>query len=543
MHLEISNIGHSLKFFGIAILFILVNSCKSTQAVKTPPKKPEVPIEQPQPVEEVETPEPEPVEEVVEDKNFVAPPLDIEEFRGAWIATVANINWPSKSGLSTTAQKEEALRMLDFLQENNFNAVILQVRPQADALYKSDLEPWSYFLTGKSGKAPEPFYDPLEFWTAEAHQRGMEMHVWLNPYRAHHTTGKEIGEQSIVKTNPELVMELKNGMWWMDPGSKKVQDHSAEVVKDIVKRYDIDAVHFDDYFYPYASYNGKGNFPDDKSWKAYLNAGGELSRGDWRRKNVNDFIERVAEDIKQEKAYVKFGISPFGIWRPGYPKGINGMDQYEELYADAKLWLNKGWIDYFTPQLYWPTAKVGQSFPVLLGWWESENVVGRHLWPGINLALEEENKGEIASQIMITRGIIQDNPGTVHWNIGPLMKDPELKKSLATGPYKNNALVPASPWLDDEVPAQPKVHVARKQDQYELQWNSAGAEDAFRWVVYYQYENANWEFKILNQDSRNFQISAENEKNEKLTKIAVNAVGRAGNQSSFKAYEIQNLVP
>ena len=538
MQAKTSKILRILKIFGIVFLFILINSCKSTRSVKEQSSREEVPVAVEEPVQEVEQIEEK--KEVSEIDNFIEPPINIEEFRGAWIATVANINWPSKSNLSTSAQKAEAIEMLDFLQENNFNAVILQVRPQADALYKSELEPWSYFLTGKSGKAPEPFYDPLEFWTKEAHQRGMEMHVWLNPYRAHHTTGKEIGEKSIVKTNPELVMELKNGMWWMDPGSKKVQDHSAAVVKDIVSRYDIDAVHFDDYFYPYASYNGKGNFPDDKSWQKYLENGGELSRGDWRRQNVNDFIERVAEDIKQEKAFVKFGISPFGIWRPGYPNGIKGMDQYEELYADAKLWLNKGWIDYFTPQLYWTTAKVGQSFPVLLGWWESENVVGRHLWPGINLALEDEpeNKGEIASQIMITRGIIQDNPGTVHWNIGPLMKNESLRNSLKNGPYQKNALVPASPWLDDQAPETPKLDIFKKQDAYELSWKTD--EAVFRWVVYYQYEDTDWDFKILNQDSRDLQISAFNENKKKLINVALNAVDRTGNQSSFKAYKIQN---
>ena len=416
------------------------------------------------------------------------------------------------------------------------------MRPQADALYESKIEPWSYFLTGKSGKAPQPYYDPLEFWIEEAHNRGMELHVWLNPYRAHHTTGKEIGEKSIVKTHPELVRELKNGMWWMDPGSNQVQDHSANVVIDIVKRYDIDAVHFDDYFYPYASYNGKKDFPDDKSWQKYLNGGGELSRGDWRRKNVNDFIERIAEEIKAEKSYVKFGISPFGIWRPGFPKGITGMDQYEELYADAKLWLNKGWIDYFTPQLYWPTKQMNQSFPVLLGWWESENVVGRHVWPGINLGLEEkeENKGEIASQILISRGILRDNPGTVHWNIGPLMKNDSLAKSLLTGPYQKDALVPASPWLDDELPNAPEFELKNSDDNLLLSWIQNDSEEIFRCVVYYRYENSGWEFKILNLNSKKIEIPKVNTDKNKLEKIGVTAVDRLGNQSNFKEIDIKN---
>jgi len=172
------------------------------------------------------------------------------EFRAAWIATVANINWPSKPGLSTEEQQKEALVLLDYLKEHNFNAAIFQVRPQADALYKSDLEPWSYYLTGKQGEAPVPYYDPLTFWTEEAHKRGIELHVWLNPYRAHHKDGKEITEKSIIKTKPGLSVFLKEGYWWMDPAKKETQDHSIAVAMDIVKRYDIDGVHFDDYFLP-----------------------------------------------------------------------------------------------------------------------------------------------------------------------------------------------------------------------------------------------------------------------------------------------------
>lgn len=538
--IKIFNFSTFSKYLGFICLLLFINSCKSKKAIEQVSQEPKVQVNEAEETAEEISEEPKTI--TSEEEIIVNPPLNIEEFRGAWIATVANINWPSRNDLSTEAQKKEALEMLDFLEDNNFNAVILQVRPQADALYDSEIEPWSYFLTGKSGRAPQPFYDPLEFWIEEAHNRGLELHVWLNPYRAHHTTGKEIGEKSIVKTHPELVMELKNGMWWMDPGSKIVQDHSAEVVMDIVKRYDIDAVHFDDYFYPYASYNGKKDFPDDKSWQEYKNKGGDLSRGDWRRKNVNDFIERIAEDIKAEKSFVKFGISPFGIWRPGFPEGISGLDQYEELYADAKLWLNKGWIDYFTPQLYWPTKKMGQSFPVLLGWWESENVVGRHLWPGINLGLEdtEENKGEIASQVLISRGILRNNPGTVHWNIGPLMKNKELSLSLKNGPYHRNALVPASPWLEEETPGIPEFKVNNNEEFIQLAW--IPGKD-FRSVVYYQYEDAAWEYRILNLNSRTLEISKENMEQKDLVKIGVTAVNRTGSQSSFKELRIGKFVP
>jgi len=271
------------------------------------------------------------------------------EFRAAWVATVANINWPSRPGLSPDQQKKEALALLDVLHDHHFNAVILQVRPQCDALYQSSLEPWSYFLTGVQGEAPEPMYDPLLFWIEEAHKRGIELHAWLNPYRAHHTTGGEVTGYSIVKTKPELVVQLENGLWWLDPGLKGTQDHSFNVVMDIVKRYDVDGIHFDDYFYPYPSYNNNKDFPDNKSWNQYKINGGKLSRGDWRRENVNTFIKRLYGAIKDEKPHVKFGLSPFGIWRPNNPLAIEGFDQYNQLYADAKLWLNEGWIDYMTP--------------------------------------------------------------------------------------------------------------------------------------------------------------------------------------------------
>src|SRR5690606_13040998 len=230
----------------------------------------------------------------------------------------------------------------------------------------------------------EPFYDPLHFWIEAAHDRGLELHAWLNPYRAHHSSGKVNSEKSIIKTHPELVLKLANGMYWMDPALEGTKEISTAVVMDLVKRYDLDGIHFDDYFYPYDSYNNGKDFPDDKSWDTYKSAGGELSRGDWRRENVNSFIKNIYEEIKAEQPEVKFGLSPFGIWLPGYPESIAGYDQSDKLYADAKLWLNEGWIHHCTPQLYWTTNKLEQSFPVLLGWWEEENYQARHLWPGIN---------------------------------------------------------------------------------------------------------------------------------------------------------------
>ncbi|WP_018630528.1 glycoside hydrolase family 10 protein [Niabella aurantiaca] len=470
-------------------------------------------------------------------------PAVAREFRAAWVATVANISWPGKPGLPVEQQKKEALALLDFLQAHHFNAVIFQVRPQADALYKSALEPWSYFLTGTQGKAPDPFYDPLQFWIDAAHARGLELHVWLNPYRAHHVSGGPVTEHSLVKTKPELVVKLKEGYWWFDPSLKATQDHGVDVVMDIVKRYDIDGVHFDDYFYPYPSYNGNQDFPDSLSWAQYQKSGGKLTRGDWRRQSVNTFIQRLYTEIKKEKKYVKFGISPFGIWRPGHPASVTGFDQYDELYADAKLWLNKGWVDYFSPQLYWPTTRLAQSYPVLLGWWSGENTMHRHLWPGISVGRDTSacNTTEVISQIMIERGMQPQSSGVVHWSISSLIRNPVLAKALAEGPYKKQALVPSSPWLDATAPAAPRVSFTQQADKVTLQWSPGNEEAVFHWVVYGQYGDG-WTYQILSQPDRSLQLSRRQEGGA-LRRIVVTAVDRSGNESAAAEVSLTGLAP
>ncbi len=470
-------------------------------------------------------------------------PKVMKEFRAAWVATVANINWPSKPGLSSELQQQEAIALLDFLQQHNYNAVILQVRPQADALYKSDLEPWSYYLTGEQGKAPSPLYDPLEFWTEAAHERGLELHVWLNPYRAYHPKGGVISDQSIVKTNPNLVLYLKDGYWWMDPSQKEVQNRTTNVVMDLVKRYDIDGVHFDDYFYPYPEYNRMEDFPDSVSWTAYGNTGGKLSRGDWRRKNVNDLIERIYKEMKAIKPYVKFGISPFGLWRPGYPESACCFDQYNILYADAKLWLNNGWIDYLTPQLYWPTKRIPLSFPVLLGWWQQENIKHRHLWPGISVGRDTSGRtvDETINQIMIARGMLPESKGVVHWSISSVIQNTNLAKALEAGPYKDGALVPPSPWIDKTAPEPPAVIITKLQDSLQVRWTHTNEQDVFRWVIYYRYGNL-WSYKIVNRKDRMLQVKLVGGTDKSpvtLNSVAVSAVDRTGNESKLKEVKVE----
>lgn len=461
------------------------------------------------------------------------------EFRGAWIASVANINWPSRNDLTVEQQKAEAISMLDILKDNNFNAAIFQIRPSADALYTSNIEPWSYFLTGETGKAPSPNYDPLQFWIEEAHKRGLELHVWLNPYRAHHANGGAVNSLSMANKLSDIVLRLKNGMYWFDPANPKTQGHVSNVVKDIVKRYDIDAVHFDDYFYPYATYNRGADFPDNATWNAYVSSGGTLSRADWRRDNVNKFVERIYKEIHAEKNNVRFGISPFGIWKPGYPAGVVGSSQYDELYADAKLWLNKGWVDYFSPQLYWPIDSKGQSFEALLNWWQSENTMNRHLWPGLNTVeiKVSDRPTEIKNQIAISRNILKNDAGEIHWSIAGLTKNPNMLPALKSGPYSEKALVPKSPWIK-AVPLQtPTLFIADNGSFAQTSWSTKNAADVFQWVLFTQY-NGVWQTEILTLDTLSKDIPKFKD-GKKLSAVAIKAIDRLGNESDYIARKIK----
>jgi uncharacterized lipoprotein YddW (UPF0748 family) len=393
------------------------------------------------------------------------PPSPPREFRGVWVATVSNIDWPSKKGLTTKQQQAELIAIFDKCVELKLNAVVLQVRPMCDALYESKLEPWSEYLTGALGKAPKPFYDPLEFAVKEAHARGLELHAWFNPYRARHPSATSpIPDDHLVKRRPDLAKPYGKHHW-LNPTHQDVQDHSLNVILDVVRRYDIDGVHMDDYFYPYKEKDAAGKvipFPDDDTWQAFqMSARRQLSRDDWRRDAVNRFVERLYRDVKKAKPWVKVGISPFGIWRPGNPPGIAGFDQYAELYADAKLWLNRGWVDYYTPQLYWPIKQEKQSYPKLLAWWAGENTQGRHLWPG-NAAYRSGDKekgwlpGELADQIRATR-TQKGASGNIHFSMKSLMRNVGGAADALKSVYTEPALVPAMAWVKSEAPGKPQL--------------------------------------------------------------------------------------
>ena len=458
----------------------------------------------------------------------IVPPPPVREFREAWIATVGNSCWPSKPGLTTAQQKAELIAILDRAVALKLNAVIFQVRPASDALYQSSLEPWSEYLTGIQGRAPNPFYDPLAFAIAEAHQRGLELHAWFNPFRAHHAQAvSPIAPTHISKVRPDLVRSYGKFLW-LDPGEPDVRAYCQHVVMDVVKRYDVDGIHFDDYFYPYKEKNFTGaemDFPDAASWKKF-GANSGLARDDWRRYNVDVFMQQIYHAIKAEKPWVKFGISPFGIWRPKNPPGIAGFDAYAELYADSRKWLREGWCDYFTPQLYWGIQPPAQSFSTLLEWWNSENVRHRHIWPGMD-SLKTGVKWEpveIINQINVTRRYA--DAGHVHWSVMALMKNVALDNALAGEVYRQPALIPASPWLNATSPPSPKLSVTVWGKSTHAQWQGAAGHSVGSWVLQSR-ANGIWTTQVLPASRNDLFL-------DKLMPdaIAVRAVDRVENLSA-----------
>lgn len=487
------------------------------------------------------------------------PPPAPREFRAVWVATVANIDWPSKPGLPVAQQQAEALAIIERCAELNINAVVLQVRPACDALYQSRLEPWSYYLTGEQGKRPEPFYDPLQFWIEQCHARGIELHAWFNPYRARHSGAAQrpLADNHVSRTQPEIVKEF-NGWMWLDPAEPAAQKLTYDVFLDVVKRYDVDGIHIDDYFYPYPNYlttEGKAApFPDEPSWQRYQQSGGTLSREDWRRDNVDRLIQRIYEGIKRARPSVKFGISPFGQpnKRNARPPEIDvKFSQYDILYADAEKWLENGWLDYWTPQLYWPIAQTGQSFPVLTDYWIEKNARARHLWPGLYTSrfappredtragdesatrpatqpTTRANPKEIVEQIEIIRARGNKATGHVHFSMAAVMRNGALVDLLKSA-YATPALVPASPWLDNKPPPAPRVSVkAGGAGTAAVTVRPGAGEKPWQWAVWARYGDA-WAFSVHPGAQRSLELPGERD-GQTLSAVVVSAVDRSGNE-------------
>jgi uncharacterized lipoprotein YddW (UPF0748 family) len=498
-----------------------------------------------------------------------APPPAPREFRGAWVSSVGNGNWPSAPGLPVDQQKKEMIEILDRCAALHLNAIVLQVRPSADALYPSQLEPWSEYLTGRQGQAPSPMWDPLKTWIDECHKRGMEFHAWFNPYRVKVLSSKSpLAANSIANTHPEVVRKYGNYLW-MDPGEPVAAQHTLAVILDIVRRYDVDGVHTDDYYYPYKIKDKAGNevdFPDNASYGRYRASGGKLDRADWRRDNINQLVEHIYSEVHQLKPWVKVSYAPFGIWKSGTPPGITGMSQYDTLYADAKLWLNKGWLDFLGPQLYWDIGGP-QDYVSLLKWWLSENTQHRYVWPGLSVA-RRDAQGTIA-QIDWTRKLEPQGPGNLLWSVNsvigkrprqrddnddsnadqspssaapqisapsaspqsaPLGPPPPLYAALQNGPYAQAALIPAMPWLDNTPPPAPSASANRASNgAVTISLRPGQGEPTANYAIWMRYAN-NWFFTSVPGGAPSLTLNPD-AAGDSPSSIVVTAVDRCGNES------------
>lgn len=408
------------------------------------------------------------------------------EFRGAWLHTVHQGQYAK---MSVAENQAYLIRQLDSLKMAGCNAVVFQVRPSADAFYPSKLEPWSRFVTGKAGKAPNPMWDPLQFMIQESHKRGMELHAWLNPYRVTTSKNETLPEGHIGKREADRIVSY-DGKLYFDPGLPKNRAFIEQVVGDIVTRYDVDAIHMDDYFYPYPV---KGvDFPDDKS---YAEFGGELNRGDWRRENVNKLIEGLHNVIVGIKPWVRLGISPFGIWRnkKSDERGsdTNGLQNYDDLYADVILWTEKGWVDYMLPQLYWELEKEVASSEKLAYWW-NDNANGRHMYIGqdVNKTMTVKDingstePNQLAHKIDLSRELpfIHGNCWWPGYSVTRNFKG--IADDLATKHQSNVAVIPVYDWMDSKAPEEVSDLGSKKvknaQGEILLSWKAPTSVDAWQ---------------------------------------------------------------
>jgi uncharacterized lipoprotein YddW (UPF0748 family) len=436
-------------------------------------------------------------------RTIPAQTAPVAEMRGAWIATVVNIDWPSAPGLPPERQRMEFDSILDALKAMGMNAIFVQIRPAGDALYPSRLAPWSKYLTGQQGRAPEPYYDPLEYMIQAAHQRRMEFHAWMNPYRA----SFDLDTASLAPSHPLRALPKERlsewcyqygGKYYFNPASPVVRQYLVNIILDLVLRYDIDGVQFDDFFYPYPV---PGQTLNDLNQYA-ADPRGFSTIEDWRRDNVNRLIEDVSNNIKRLKPYVRFGISPFGVWRNADKDPLNGsptragITSYDDLYADVLFWLQKGWIDYAAPQLYWSIGYPPADYQQLLDWW-TRHAYGRHIYIGhaaykIKAAENDPNwyqPDQLSRQIALSRMNAQVQ-GSLHFSAKALMRNPMgVQDSLTARLYNKQAMLPAYDFLSPFTPVTPQICGSEgTPTAIKLAWNTcellAGGEMPYYFGIY-----------------------------------------------------------
>ncbi len=426
--------------------------------------------------------------------NLYAAKYPKHEMRAVWIATIANIDWPSASNLTAMQQKKEFTELLDLCKEYNMNTVVFQIRPSADAFYASKYEPWSQWLTGKQGKTPD--YDPLAFASVECRKRGLDLHVWINPYRAvSDVNNNQTAPNHITNIHPEWFITYGKTKYF-NPALPETRNFVAKVVSDIVRRYDIDAVHMDDYFYPYRIAGVE--FPDDKSFKTYSRGYSANQRDDWRRNNVDLIIKQLHDSIKAIKPWVEFGISPFGVWRnstkdPAGSKTKAGQTNYDDLFADVLKWQRERWIDYITPQIYWEIGKEIADYKIIADWWchnsfETQLYIGQALYKIDAQAKEKswQSADEIIRQIKLNRKY-HEISGSMFYSAKFMRKNPlELQEKLQKRYYRYPALVPSNQRINPIVPEAPAyAQITSGNGQLHFSWEKGKNTKSF---VIYQYK-------------------------------------------------------
>ncbi len=401
------------------------------------------------------------------------------EFRAVWVATVANIDFPSSKKLDSDSQKREWIEMLEDFKRMGLNAVVVQIRPAGDAFYPTELAPWSEYLTGRQGARPVPMYDPLEFMITETHKRGMEFHAWMNPYRASMSMDlSKIDDQHQLKKHPEWFVAY-GGRYYFNPGLEEVRHHINKVVEEVITKYDVDAIHFDDYFYPYKVKNQE--FPDSATFAEY---GQEFSDiGDWRRYNVDELIRGLAKLIEDTKPHVKFGISPFGVWRNKDLDPVNGSDSYasitsyDDLNADVLKWMEEGWIDYIVPQLYWYIGFAPADYLTMVKWW-NDRTYGKDLYIGHaaykvgdgGRQVQWQDRDEMSRQILLNRET-PNVKGSIFFSARSLKANNLNVTDTISSYFQHRALLPVNNKIYLEENKKPCLKCAKNRDNaIRLRW-------------------------------------------------------------------------
>lgn len=462
------------------------------------------------------------------------------EFRGAWIQCV---NGQFK-GMGTERMQKTLTYQLDELKKDGCNVIIFQVRPECDALYESSIEPWSYYLTGEQGSRPYPYWDPLQWMIEQCHKRGMELHAWINPYRAKTKAAHVNAVNHVVVQHPEWTFQY-DGLTLLNPALKQCRDYICQVVKDIVDRYDVDGLHIDDYFYPYPVPGVA--IPDKANFQA--NNYGLENQGDWRRLNVNLFIEQLYQTVHSAKPWVKVGISPFGIYRnqKNDPNGsrTNGLQNYDDLYADVLLWDREGWMDYCVPQLYWEIGNKAADYEELIHWWNA-NITKSDLYIGEDI--ERTAKFNQMARKMDLHTQMPRIKGTVLWyakaavdNVG------NYGTKLRTNYWRYPALQPTMKSIDSKAPKKPrKVQVIDVEGQKVLFWTAPKGEGwkdaAVKYAIYRfnqgeKVDISNTSKLVAITGETHYELPAAEEGSRCV--YAITALDRVQNESSYKKVKVK----